>query len=163
MTTLTERILRHPFFSGMKPEHVAIACHGATESRFEAGQIIFSEGEPANRFYLIESGSVALEAHEPADGTFPIQTLEAGEVLGWSWLFPPFTWHFRARVLTPTNVIALDGAHLLVAAERNAGFGYALMKKVGQILIHRLQATRKQFVKGQLHGLLKDQGIMAMR
>jgi CRP-like cAMP-binding protein len=127
-----------------------MACHGATESKFGAGQIIFSEGDPANRFYLIESGSVALEAHEPADGTFPIQTLEGGEVLGWSWLFPPFVWHFQARALKPMHAIVLDGAHLLVAAERNAAFGYALMKRVGQILIHRLQATRKQFVKSQL-------------
>jgi CRP-like cAMP-binding protein len=139
----------------MKADHVAIACHGATESKFGAGQIIFSEGEPANRFYLIESGSVALEAHEPADGTFAIQMLEAGEVLGWSWLFPPFVWHFRAKALTPTHVIVLDGAHLLISAEGNERFGYALMKRVGQILIHRLQATRKQFVKSQLECALE--------
>jgi hypothetical protein len=99
--------------------------------------------------------ALLLETHEPADGTFAIQTLEAGEVLGWSWLFPPFVWHFRAKALTtPTHLIVLDGAHLLVAAERNAGFGYALMKRVGQILIHRLQATRKQFVKSQLESAL---------
>ena len=63
-----------------------------------------------------------------------------------SWLFPPFVWHFQARALEPTETIVLDGAHLLVAAERNGNLGYELMKRVAQVLIHRLQATRKQLL-----------------
>ena len=68
-------------------------------------------------------------------------------MLGWSWLFPPFVWHFRARALDPTTVIVLDGAHLLVACHQNHEFGYELMKRVGQVVIERLQATRKQLLE----------------
>ena len=122
MNNLDERIRRHAFFRDMKSEHLAILIHHAQEMRFETGEVLFLEGEPANKFYLIESGSVALEAHEPADGTMLVQNLEAGEVLGWSWLFPPFVWHFQARALEPTRAIVLDGGHLLTTAERDHEF-----------------------------------------
>ena len=137
-------IVSHPFFEGMKPEYLDVIAGRATEATFESNQILFREGEPANKFYLIQSGRVALEAHEPGGGTVPVQDVGAGDVLGWSWLFPPFVWHFQARALEPTETIVLDGAHLLVAAERNGNWGYELMKRVAQVLIHRLQATRKQ-------------------
>ena len=137
-------IVSHPFFEGMKSEHLEVVAGCATEATFESDQVLFHEGEPANKFYLIQSGRVALEAHEPADGTVSVQELGAGDVLGWSWLFPPFVWHFQTRALEPTGVIVLDGAHLLIAAERNGNFGYELMKRVAQVLIHRVQAERRQ-------------------
>ena len=148
-------IVSHPFFEGMKPEHLEVITGCATEATFESNQILFREGEPANKFYLIQGGRVALEAHEPADGTVAVQELGAGEVLGWSWLFPPFVWHFQARALEPTEAVVLDGAHLLVAAERNGNFGYELMKRVAQVLIHRLQATRKQLLRQQVKSIME--------
>src|SRR6185436_1735047 len=96
-TSIHDRIISHPFFEGMKPEHLEILAAGASETIFKPGEIIFLENEPAVRFYLIESGMVELEVHEPGDGAIPIETLTEGEVLGWSWLFPPFVWHFQAR------------------------------------------------------------------
>ena len=147
-------IVSHPFFEGMKPEHLEDIAGCATEATFETDQILFREGEPANKFYLIQSGRVALEAHEPADGTVSVQELGAGEVLGWSWLLPPFVWHFQARALEPTGAVVLDGAHLLIAAERNGNFGYELMKRVAQVLIHRLQATRKQLLRQQFESIM---------
>jgi CRP-like cAMP-binding protein len=141
--TLNEAITQHPFFHGMEPEHVAVLTEGARAIEFKAGDVLFREGEPANQFYLIESGQVAVEAHEPGQGTKVVQTLCAGDVFGWSWLFPPFAWHLQARAVDRTAVIVLNGAHLLVTAERNHDFGYELMKRVAQVVIHRLQATRK--------------------
>ena len=146
MNNLDERIRRHPFFRDMKSEHLAILTGHARETTFETGEVLFLEGEPADRFFLIESGCVGLEAHEPADGTVLVQELGPGEVLGWSWLFPPFTWHFQARVLKPARAIVLSGARLLIAAERDHEFGYQLMKRVAQVVIHRLQATRRQLL-----------------
>ena len=155
MKTLTEAITEHAFFQGMKAEHVAVLTEGAKTAKFKAGDVLFREREPANQFYLIESGKVALEAHEPADGTMPIQTLRAGEVLGWSWLFPPFFWHFQARAMEPTNVIILNGAHLLVCAERNHDFGYELMKRMAKVVIHRLQATRRKLLALQVESAME--------
>ena len=80
---------------------------------------------------MIESGKVALEAHKPANGATLVQTLGAGDVLGWSWLFPPFVWHFQARAIEPTSVIVLNGAHLLAFAERHPDFGYKLNEARG--------------------------------
>ena len=150
MKTLRETITEHPFCLGMKPEHLEVLVGCASEAKLKADQILFREGEPANQFYLIESGRIAIEAHQPANGSVLVQTLVAGDVLGWSWLFPPFSWHLQARALEPTPTIVLNGAYLLVTAEQNREFGYELMKRVAQVVINRLQATRKQLLEQQI-------------
>ena len=142
MNTIDESIRKYAFFDGMQPEHLARLAEGAKVSQFKAGEMLFREGELASQFYLIESGRILLEAHERAGGTTPVLTLAAGDVLGWSWLFPPFVWHFQAHAVEPSKVIVLNGAHLLVNAERDHDFGYELMKRVAQVVIRRLQATR---------------------
>jgi CRP-like cAMP-binding protein len=154
MKTLNEAITKHTFFHGMKPEHLTVLTQGAKTATFKAGDVLFREGEPASQFFLIQSGKIALEVHEPANGTMQVQTLGAGEVLGWSWLFAPFVWHFQARAIEPTNVIILSGAHLLGAAERHHEFGYELMKRVAQVVIRRLQNTRKQLLALQVESAL---------
>lgn len=154
MKTINEVIAKNPLFLGMKPEHLALLVEGARSAELNAGEMLFREGEPASRFYVIESGKVVLEAHEPADGTLPVQTVGAGEVVGWSWMFPPFVWHLQARAVEPTRLVVLDGAHLLVAAERDREFGYDLMKRVVQVIIHRLQATRRQLLALQVESAL---------
>lgn len=150
MKVLNEAITKHAFFHGMKSAHRAVLSEGAKLARFKAGDVLFLEGEPTNQFDLIERGKIALKAHEPADGTMLVQTLGAGDVLGWSWLFQPFVWHFQARAIEPTDAIVLSGAHLLVTAERDHEFGYELMKRVAQVVIHRLQAARKQLLALQI-------------
>jgi CRP-like cAMP-binding protein len=149
MNELIETIRRYAFFDGMQPAHLAILTDGAREGWFGREDVLFREGEPASCFYLIQSGRIALEAHKIAGGAVSIQTLGPGEVLGWSWLFPPFVWHLQARALEPTKVLILNGAHLLVAAERDHDFGYELMKRVAQVVIHRLQGTRKLLLQQQ--------------
>ena len=154
MKTLNEAITSHAFFHGMKPEHLALLTDGAKAVEFKSGDVLFRERTPANQFYLIESGRIALEAHEPANRMMAVQTLSAGDVLGWSWLFPPFAWHFQARAIEPSGAIVLNGASLLINAERNHDFGYELMKRVAQVVIHRLQATRKQLLTLQVESAL---------
>jgi CRP-like cAMP-binding protein len=153
MNGLKETIRAHPLFCEMKPEHLDILVGEATTARFNPGEILFREGNPADHFYLIESGRIALEAHEPAGGTLLIENLGAGDVLGWSWLLPPYVWHFGARAVEPARAIVLSGAHLLVAAERNHEFGYELMKRVAQVIIQRLQATRKLLLAQQIESV----------
>lgn len=143
----------HSFVQGMRPEHLNVLLDCAQVVTFEPGQMIFKEGEPADELYLIEKGRVALEAHEPADGTVTVQMLGADEAMGWSWMLPPYVWHLRARVLEPTTAIALSGAHLLVRAEKDHEFGYELMKRVASIVMHRLQAARQQLLAHQQDAL----------
>lgn len=150
MNSILERISRHAFFQNMSPDRLAQIARGAVELNVKPGDMIIREGEPANRFYLIESGGIALEAHEPADGTFPVRALTKGDVLGWSWLLSPFVWHFQARALEPSSLLSLDAGALLVAAEEDHDFGYELMKRTAHVLMGRLWATRRQLVLSQL-------------
>src|ERR1022692_3724924 len=108
----------------MKPEHLAILVRHAREAEFMADQMIFRQNESAHEFYLILEGRVAVESYEARVDNIPLQIVAGGDVLGWSWLFPLFVWHFQARALESTKAIFLDGASLLVACEQNNNFGY---------------------------------------
>lgn len=144
MKSTQEVIQEHRFFGGMQPEYLEIVAGGSTEVKFEVDELIFREGQPAAQLYLIQSGQVALEVQEAKQGPVRVQLIGPGEVLGWSWMFPPFIWHFQARALEPTTAIALNAGRLLVKAEQDKTFGYDLMKRVAQVLIERLQATRRR-------------------
>ena len=146
MKTTTSLIVDHPFLGSFSREHLDLILEHAVDVQFEPGEVIFKENDPANRFYLIEYGKVTLETHLPHDGDIVVQTLAGGDVVGWSWLFPPFAWHFRARALEPTSAIVIDGAHLLGLCERNHDLGFELMKRMAQVVIQRLQATRRQWI-----------------
>jgi CRP-like cAMP-binding protein len=147
METLKPAILEHSFLRSLPPAYLEILIDCASNREFEPGEIIFREGEIADRFYLIRRGKVALESIIPPRGLLSVQELGSDEVLGWSWLFPPYVWHFQARAVEMTQAISFNGAHLLIACERNHEFGYDLMKRLTQILIRRLQATRKQLAR----------------
>ena len=95
LSALNEAITNRAFFHGMNPEHLTMLTDGAKAVQSRACAV--PGRRAANQFYLIASGKITVEAHEPADGTMVVQTLGAGEVLGWSWLLPPFVWHFQAR------------------------------------------------------------------
>jgi CRP-like cAMP-binding protein len=155
MNDLKRSIATHPFARALRTEYIETIAEGAKEATFKPGEVMFREGEPATRFYLIRIGRIALEAHEPANGTAFVQHLGAGDILGWSWLLPPFVWHFRARATELTHAIVLDGAHILTAAERDHEFGYELLKCVAQVVIQRLQATRQQLLRQQVESALK--------
>src|SRR5436190_1592144 len=120
---------QHPFLADMDEDHRQLFLHGAREQQFAANEIIFRERDPANALYLIEAGEVAIETTANGRGTTLIQTLGPGEVLGWSWLFPPFAWHCQARATQPTRAICCSRGHLLVHAEEHPAFGYDLMRR----------------------------------
>jgi CRP/FNR family transcriptional regulator, cyclic AMP receptor protein len=109
---------------------------------FAEDEYIFRDGEAADSFFLIRHGSVALEAFVPARGPVVIETLEAGEVLGWSWLFPPYRWHFDARAVEPVRATSFDGVCLRGKCDDDPRLGYRLMGRFAQIAIDRLQSTR---------------------
>jgi len=146
MDQLEALIAAHPFFQTMRPSHVSLLAERAKRSVFDTDHVIFREREIAYHCYLIQQGRVALESRVPGRGPVILQTLGAGDVLGWSWLFPPYLLHFQARALERTQTVCLDGAHLLVACEKDHDFGYELMKRVSQVLIERMQATRRELL-----------------
>ena len=110
--------------------------------RFAEGEVLFREGDRADMFWVVRHGSVALETFVPARGAITIETLEAGEVVGWSWLFAPYRWHFDARALSLVRATAFDGACLRGKCEDDPRLGYELMSRFAQVVIERLQWTR---------------------
>jgi CRP-like cAMP-binding protein len=142
-----ERILgEHPFFGGMEEPYLQLFVDCASNVRFNAGEMIFREGEEANTFYLIRHGRVALETSAPQCGSVIIETLGEGNVLGWSWLVAPFRWRFDARAMEPIRAIALDGRCLRGRSEEDHDLGYELMKRCAQVMEQRLQAARLQLL-----------------
>jgi CRP-like cAMP-binding protein len=142
--SLAETLARHPFLAGLRPDHIRILSQNAMRVAYEPGESIFRETDPANRFYLIESGEVLLEAGSPTASPAPIQTLGPGEVLGWSWLFPPYVWLFSARAIEPTT--AIYGTRLREHCDDNPELGYELMKRIAAVVIQRLQETRRLYL-----------------
>ena len=118
----------------------------ASNVRFDAGKYILREGEEANEFYLIRHGRVAIEINPPHRRPIIVDTVAEGEILGWSWLLPPYAWRFHARAETAILAIVLDGKCLRAKCEQNHDLGYELLKRFSQIMNRRLDATRIQLL-----------------
>jgi CRP/FNR family cyclic AMP-dependent transcriptional regulator len=153
MQRIDSILANHPFFQGMPPEHMQLIAGCATMARFSAGGRVFSAGEAAEHFSLVRHGTVALEIIVPGRGYVPIQTVGEGEILGWSWLFPPYRWHFDARALDLMRAFAFNGKCLREKCEQDHNLGYELMKRFAQVMAQRLQATRLQLL--DVYGILK--------
>jgi CRP/FNR family transcriptional regulator, cyclic AMP receptor protein len=131
-----------PLFEGLEASSLALVAGCASNVRFAEGEQLFREGDRADTFYVVRHGSVAIETYAPARGPMMIETIEAGEVIGWSWLFPPFRWHFDARALTAVHATGFDGACLRGKCDADPALGYDLLQRFAQVMIERLQWTR---------------------
>ncbi len=146
MDTLERIIAEHPFFAGLEPYYINLLTGCAANVRFDSGTYIFKEGEEANEFYLIRAGKVALEIFPPQRKPIMLATLGDGEILGWSWLLPPYQWKCHAHAIEQVRAIALDGRCLRGKCEQNHDLGYELLKRFAQIMELRLAATLLQLV-----------------
>jgi CRP-like cAMP-binding protein len=146
METLEPVLARHPFLKELELRHLKTLVGCASNVRFNAGQILFHEGEEANQFYMIRQGKVALELLTSERGPISVQTVGEGDVLGWSWLIPPYRWRFGARAVELTRAIALDGKCLRKKSEEDHDLGYELLRRFSGIIVERLEATRLQLL-----------------
>ncbi len=136
----------HPFLKDLPPPILKKLADSGMVMRFPAGQRIFIEGDPANRFYLIVTGTVVLSAPASEGRSVTLQTIGAGDVLGWSWLIPPYSWLFDATAETDVEAIFFYGTRLREECESDHDLGYELMKRMGTIVVHRLQSVRHKLV-----------------
>ncbi|HMD51702.1 MAG TPA: cyclic nucleotide-binding domain-containing protein [Solirubrobacteraceae bacterium] len=146
MRRLEDLIAASPLFDGLSKAQLELIAGCGVNSRYGAGAELFREGTPAESFFLIREGVVALEVEAPGRGRLVIETLQRGEVVGWSWLFEPYRWQFDARAREPTRVVRFDGVCLREKCESDHELGYQLMRRFAASLIERLQATRMQLL-----------------
>jgi CRP-like cAMP-binding protein len=146
MENLLNQLADHPFLRDLPSAHVREVAECSQSASFDEDAYLFRAHEYAQWFYLLFRGSVGLKVHVPHLGPIPIQTIKAGEALGWSWLLPPYRWHFDARAIEPVDAAAIDARRLRHVMDGQPALGYELLKRTTVIMGQRLQATRLQLL-----------------
>lgn len=135
-------LARHPFFQGLAERHLTLLADCATARAAFPGDFLMREGEPADHFYLLCSGRVSIELHAPGNASVIMESLGGGDVLGWSWLLPPYRWLFDARVLHDSELIALDAACVRAACATDCELGYEIHSRLLPVMSNRLGQAR---------------------
>jgi CRP/FNR family transcriptional regulator, cyclic AMP receptor protein len=136
----------HPFLHGMSRDQLGILAEAARDVRFPARYRLFEDGGSANRFWLIQSGHVSLDLHIPGEGPVVIETVGMGQLLGWSWLFPPYQWAFGAVTVTAVEAFEFDARAVRECCAARSELGYEFNQRVTQVLAQRLQAARIRLI-----------------
>jgi CRP-like cAMP-binding protein len=136
----------HPFFEGWSAEALELIAGCASNERFPAGRTIVREGAPADKFFLIRHGTVAQEIRVPGKDPLIIETLNEGDILGWSWIVPPYRWTFDARALELVRAISLDATCLRAKCEEDHSLGYDFYQRIVPVISRRLKAVRLRLV-----------------
>jgi CRP/FNR family transcriptional regulator, cyclic AMP receptor protein len=144
--SLEPLLAEHPFLKGLDPEHLTLLAGCASNVVFQPGEYLIREGDEARSFFVIRHGRVSVETSAPGRGALAVQTLGPGEILGWSWLVPPYRNRFDGRALEQVRAIALDGECLRGKCEADPRLGYELLKRFSQVMVGRLEATRLQLM-----------------
>ena len=144
--SLAPIIRKHAFFAGLDETIIDLVTGCAENVRFESGTVMARMGDAADRFFLIREGRVSVAFPAQQGGSVTIQTLDEDDVVGWSWLIPPYEWQFDVIALRPVRALALDGKCLRQKCEQDPKLGYELMKRFSQAMVKRLQAKRLQLL-----------------
>ncbi len=147
MTSKEEYISAHDFFSGLNQDVIETLSDFATERHVSAGEALFQQGKPAEKFYLLRNGKVSIQVPALVGPPLELQILGESQILGWSWLIPPYRWNFQARAVEDTDVIEFDGSAILARCEKDAEFGYELLKRFTGLMSARLEAARLKMME----------------
>jgi len=139
---LADLVARHPLFAGLPADLTAELAGCARNVAFPSGALLLVEGEPADTLYLVRRGRVAIGVQAPGRGAIVIETVGPGDIVGWSWLIPPYRCHFDARATEPVGAISVDVGCLRTKSDANPAFGYALLQRVSTVVVERLQKTQ---------------------
>jgi CRP-like cAMP-binding protein len=143
----------HGFFKTMSPASRSLIAGCGKNVHFKSGELLARTDDSANQFFAIRSGRAAIELHSPERGPLILQTVEAGDIVGWSWLFPPYRWKFDVRAVDDVRAISFDGECLRGKCERDPAMGYDFMKRFAQVFMERLESARLQLL--DLYGSAK--------
>src|SRR5271165_4458659 len=150
MEVTAEALAAHPFLHGISRDHLAVLAETASDVTFPAKQRLFEDGGSATRFWLLQSGHVNLDLLVPGQGRMKIDTIGIGELLGWSWLFPPYRWAFGAVAATPVEAFEFDARAVRERCAADPVLGYEVTQRVARVLSKRLQSTRGRLITASI-------------
>ena len=136
----------HTFFSGLDDSYRKFLSNSATELQINKGGVLFKQGGRADKFYLLRKGQVSVQVPALMGPSLEIQTLGEDQVLGWSWLIPPYRWIFLARAEEDSELLEFDGGAILARCEEDPKFGYELFKCFAALMSERLGAARQKMM-----------------
>jgi CRP/FNR family cyclic AMP-dependent transcriptional regulator len=136
----------HAFFSGLDASFIKFLSNSASELHIKKGGVLFKQGEHADKFYLLRSGQVSVQVPALVGPTLEVQNLGEDQVLGWSWLIPPYRWNFMARAVEDSDLLEFDGSAILARCVEDPKFGYELFKCFATLMSERLNAARQKMM-----------------
>jgi CRP/FNR family transcriptional regulator, cyclic AMP receptor protein len=136
-----------PFLRGVPPAELAVLAGLCEHVTVPSRERLFDEGSQASRFWIIDAGQVTLDASVPGHGRVIIETLGRGDVIGLSWMLPPYQWRFRAVTSQPTQAFVFDAPAVRAACDADPLLGYELSRRFSAVVVRRLQATRARLIE----------------
>lgn len=148
-TTTVDLLADQPFLAGLTEHQLGLLAPLTGRAMFHAGNRIFDQGTSADQFWLITDGRVYLDAEVPGYDNFVLETLKPGAVLGWSWLFPPYRWHFGAVAISTAHTLTFNGPLVRAQCQRDPALGYELTTRFLAVMGERLQSARRRLQECQ--------------
>ena len=142
----TEYLSTHEFFSEFNDDVLKFLCECSSSREIKKGQILFRQGEKADKFYVVRNGSISIQMPAIMGPTVDIQTLGKDQVLGWSWLISPYKWNFQTQAEEDSELLQFDRIAILARCEQESKFGYELLKKFAGLMSVRLNAARQKMM-----------------
>lgn len=144
MESLAAVLKDHEFLAGLTDSQIEFLAGCARNVRFEAGEYLFREGEEANQLLLLREGRVWLEVQVPGRGAVVLETLGKGDIVGLSWMFPPYRWYLDARAAETVRAFSFDARCLRQKMDEDHDLGYELSRRLLYHLYTRLERVRLQ-------------------
>ena len=144
--SVADFLSRHPFFTGLDDQYIEFLTDSAVETQIGEGGILFRQGTPADKFYLLKSGKVSVQVPALVGPVLEIQRIGENQILGWSWLIPPYRWNFQARVEEDASLLEFDGRAVLARCEEDPRFGFEMLKRFAALMSERLEAARQKMM-----------------
>ena len=141
-TSIDDFLSSHAFFSGMDSNYVDFLANSIDERQIGKGEVLFHQGDRADKFYLLREGKVSVQVPALVGPVLEIQILGKDQILGWSWLISPYRWHFLARAVEDSTILEFDGSAILAHCDEDPKFGYELLKRFAALMSERLEAAR---------------------
>jgi CRP-like cAMP-binding protein len=142
----TEYLSTHEFFSEFSDDDLNFLCECSSTCDIKMGQILFLQGQNADKFYVVRSGRIAIQMPAIMGPTLQIQALDKDHILGWSWLISPYKWNFQTKAEEDSVLLQFDGAAILTRCEQEPKFGYELLKRFAALMSEGLNAARQKMM-----------------